>query len=389
MEEISLRELIEVLIKRKKIIMGVTAFAVVAAIIVSLFVLKPQYEAKMVLITSDPGQQLKEGVGNGNGNIENILDAVSQYPSMNLETYRHQVKTPEVIAKTIEDLELEDEYTVESLSDRIDLATVNGTELITIKMRDKDPKKAADIINKIGQNFISVVSTNTKERVSKISENIKAQMGVEKKKYDDALMELKEILSQPRGADELALELNAKLEQITGFKTRINELDIRKDELQSGLKVAEKEPGRGNSLVIGSKNVILDDSNKILKIELAEIKTSIESVQNKIGQIQKDIEVLQTEHQDKRHKESIIQQKVNISQNTYESFVKKYEELKVTELSKIGEASITVISDAYPANRPVAPRKSLNVAISLVLGLMISVFLVFFQEYWESAKQQN
>lgn len=392
MEEISLRELIEILIKRKNIIIGITVFAVLVSGILSYFILSPQYEAKMVLMTSNLTDQIQNIEANGNGNVSKVLDAISQYPSMNQETYRQQIKTPAVMAKTIEDLKLEDEYSIESLASKISLEAVKDTELITIKMQHNDPEKAANIINKVGENFISVVESNAKERASKTSENIKEQMEVEKKKYDEALVELKEFLSQPRTADELQLELNAKLEQITFFKTQLNELSIRKDALESAVQVAENEPSQGGNLTIrqtSGMNLIFDDSAKTLKVELAEVKASMESIEGKIAEMQKGIETLQTELQDKQHEKSLVEQKVNIAQTTYEAFVKKYEELKVTESSKIGEASITVISRAFPSTRPVAPRKALNVAISLVLGLMVGVFIAFFQEYWQSTGEEK
>lgn len=396
MEEISLRELIEILMKRKKIIILVTVFAVLAAGILSYFILSPQYEAKMILMTSNISEQFQNIEGNSGGNVSKVLDAISQYPSMNLETYRQQIKTPAVMTKTIEDLNLEDEYSIESLASKINLETVKDTDLITIKMQHTDPEKAAKIINKVGENFISVVESNAKERALKTSENIKEQMEVEKKKYDEALVELKEFLSQPRNAAELELELNAKLEQITYFKTQLNELSIRKDALDAAVEIAEKDPNRSNRLIVrqdstnsGAMNLVLDESSNSLKIELAEVEASINSIKNKISEMQKDIESLQTELQEKKHKESLVEQKVNIAQTTYEAFVKKYEELKVTESSKIGEASITVISKAYPSTKPVAPRKSLNLAISLVLGLMVGVFVAFFQEYWQSTGEEE
>lgn len=392
MEEISLRELIEVLIKRKNIIILITAFAVLAAGIVSYFVLSPQYEARMVLMTSNLSEQFQSIDENGNGSVDKVLDAISQYPSMNLETYRQQIKTPAVMDKTIKDLNLEGEYSIETLASKISLETVKDTELITIKMQHTDPEKAANIINKVGENFISVVESNAKERAVKTSENIKEQMDVEKEKYDAALVELKEFLSQPRNADELELELNAKLEQVTFFKTQLNELSIRKDALESAVQVAENEPSQGGNLTIrqtSGMNLIFDDSAKTLKVELAEVKASMESIEGKIAEMQKGIETLQTELQDKQHEKSLVEQKVNIAQTTYEAFVKKYEELKVTESSKIGEASITVISRAFPSTRPVAPRKALNVAISLVLGLMVGVFIAFFQEYWQSTGEEK
>lgn len=393
MEEISLRELIEILIKRKKLIILITAFAVLAASILSFFVLSPQYEAKMILMASNLNEQIQNNDENGNDNLNNVLDTISQYPSMNLETYRQQIKTPEVMQKTIEDLDLQEEYSVSSLANSITLETVENTELITIKMQHTNPEKAAKIVNKVGENFISIVESNVKERTNKASQDIEKQMAIEKEKYDKALLEQKELLSQPRNADELQLELDAKLEQITTYKTQLNDLTIRKDELESAIATAKSEPNRTNSLTIrqsssgsGTMNLVLDDTEKALKINLAEVQAGIKSTTNKIADMEEDIENLRIELQDKVHKEGLIEQKVDIAQTTYEAFVEKYEELKVTGSTEIGEASISVISSAHPSNNPVAPRKMLNIAIALVLGVMVGVFIAFFVEYWQSTE---
>jgi len=402
MEEISLRELIEILISRKKIICIVTIFAVACSAIFSFFIIDPKYEAKMILMASGTTNDLgNTQLGNtqtaGNGNIDNMLNFISKYPSMNIETYRQQIKTPEVLEKTIKDLKLEDKYNVNTLADKINLETIKDTNLITIKLEDEDPKLAADIVNKLGENFVLFVSNNAGERSAKTSEYLKEQMEVEKKNYDQALLELKEMLSKPRGADELDLELKAKLKQITNFKIQINELSIKKDALTSAIKVSQSDAGESSSLMLqpnlsgkkssvpSSINFSLSDSTKVLKIELAEVETSLNSMKSKLAELQNDIEKLQIEYQDKMHKENLAKKKVEIAQKNYETFVAKYEEVKVTESSKIGEASITIVSKAYPSSNPVSPRKALNMAISLVLGLMVGIFTAFFQEYWQNS----
>ena len=132
MEEISLRELIEILIKRKNLIAGITALAILISVVFSFFILKPTYEAEMILMASNASDSLSNN-NIDTGNLENMLDAISQYPSMNIETYRQQITTPEVMDKTIKDLNLEDEYSIESLANKITLETIKDTQLIKIK----------------------------------------------------------------------------------------------------------------------------------------------------------------------------------------------------------------------------------------------------------------
>lgn len=388
-EEISLRELLEILIKRKNLIAVITAISILVAGIASFFVIKPTYEAKMVLMASNAIEKIIDQ--NGNGTIDKMLDAMTQYPTMNIETYRQQIKTPAVLEKTIKDLNLEEEYNIDTLADKITLETIKDTQLITIKKTSHDPEKAAKVVNKVGENFIEVFSQNLKERATSSSKYVATQLEVEKKNYDEALVELKELLSQPRGASELNLELNGKLQQITEYKTDLNDLSIRREGLKASIDTASKTPSSGSSITLNQNTgkILIDNSERTLKIELADIEASIIAIEAKIVEIQDDIENLQIEYQDRSHKESIANQKVNIAKNTYDSFVKKYEELRVKESSQIGEASFTIISKAYPSTRPVAPRKALNVAISAVLGLMAGVFAAFFIEYWNSTSTKE
>ncbi len=390
MEEISLRELIEILLKRKFMIVGITVIAILVAGIYSYFIAKPVYEVEMILMASNSTEKIGDNTI-ATGNVENMLDALSKFPSMNIETYKQQIKTPEVINQTIKDLAMEDDYTIESFAKGITIETVKDTQLIKIKRTSSNPERAAKIVNAVGENFIEFVSDNIRKRTTASSEYVKTQMENEKAYYDEILLEQKELLSQPRGASEVGMELNAKLTQITEYKSKIKDLDISIASLESAIGVAEATSSKGSSIVLNreSGNILIDDSSKTLKIELAEAKASLEATERTQGILQKEIEDLQVELQDKVHKESQINQKVDIARKTYEAFVKKYEELRVTESAEIGESSITIISRAYPSSVPVGPRKTLNMAIAAVLGLMIGVFAAFFMEYWKSTEDKE
>ena len=397
MEEISLRELIEVLLKRKELIAIITAVSIFLAGIVSFFILDPVYETKMVLMASNFSERLQSNDLNGEG-IDNILNAISKQPQMTLETYRQQITAPRVMRETISDLGLEEEYDVEKLAKDITLETIKDTNLITIKMQHNDSEKAAEIVNKVGENFVEFVSLKAKEQATRASTYVESQMAIEKEKLDEELLKLKEFLSQPRGTSELGNELSARLAQVTAFKTRLVDLEIQKEALTAAIAEAETVAPNADKLMVKPNNIIngngsssyimLESSVQVLKIEKAQVDANIKSTKTKIAETQKLIETLQIELEEKRHQERLLNQNVNIAQNTFDAFVKKYEELRVTESSQIGDATITVISKAYPTTNPIAPKKAMNVAIAAVLGLMIGVFVAFFMEYWKATESQ-
>ena len=100
-EEISLRELIEVLLKGKKIIGIITAVAVILSVIMS-FIMPPVYEARATLLANPIGTQQNKEIVNSN----DVLDTISKYPEMTIETYKEQFLNAEVVQVTIIELDL-------------------------------------------------------------------------------------------------------------------------------------------------------------------------------------------------------------------------------------------------------------------------------------------
>ena len=396
MEEISLRELIEILLKRKTLIIGITIISILVAGIVSFFILEPVYETRMVLMASQFSDKLQPTQIQGEG-IDSLLSTLSKPPAMTLETYRQQIKAPRIMRTTIEDLELEKDYDIEKLAENITLETAKDTNLITIKMEHKNPEMAAKIVNKVGENFVTFVSDKAKEHATTSSKYVETQMKIEREKLDEVLEELKEFLSQPRGVSELEMELEARLEQITSYKTKLTDLKIRRQAIQEAIPVANSSSGNSNKIILKnsqdgnfeSGQVLMGDSSTLLKIEKAEVESDIKNIGAEITVLQDEIEDIQVELQDKKHQERLLNQKVGMAEQTYDAFVKKYEELRVTESSQIGEATITIISRAYPTTKPVGPRKALNVAIAAVLGVMMGVFIAFFVEYWQATEVEK
>lgn len=246
---------------------------------------------------------------------------------------------------------------------------------------------AAAIVNSVGENFIEYVTESTKSRANASSQYVANQMEIEKKNYDDALLEQKELLSQPRSSQEVSMELDVFMSQLTKYKAQKNDLSISREALNAAIDVASSRPGDGSSLTLNQSTgrVLLDSSETTLRMELAEVESQLKSIDMMIPELEKRVEELRVEYQEKSHTESLVNQKVSRAKGIYESFLGKYEELRVTESAQIGEASVVVVSRAYAPVNPVGPRKALNMAIGLVLGLMIGVFAAFFIEYWKQS----
>ena len=435
-EEISLRELIEILLKGKKLIAVITVIAIVLTCVVNFLVLDPVYEARAILVASslnskNQNQSASQGIEELNSKnqnqsasqgIEELLDSISQYPQLSLEAYKEQIKNPQILDQVIEELNLDEkDINRVNLRDMITLNTIQNTNLITISVKNSDPALAADIANTVAKKFTAHITEIAKSQADKSSNYIKTQMEIEKENLDAALLEYKNYLAQPKGLLELQKEVDSKTDLITQYKNDLLNTEIEENKIIASLEAAKRELAntsekiilkktiaddtllsqyigeKGNSSIGDVLNIDLESEeinevytylkNQIsdLEIKLSEIRAQKEALSKAIETTANELEVLQVELAEKQHQDRIMKQKVDFAQSTYEAFLNKYEETRILKSSDIGEASIIIASPAVEPLTPVGPKKMLNMAIAAVLGLMIGVIVVFFKEYWQKS----
>ncbi|QZY55540.1 GumC family protein [Crassaminicella profunda] len=420
-DEISLRELIEVLLKQKKLIIGVTAVCVLAAFVLSFFVMEPVYEAKTVLMASNITDKYK-AKQRGEG-IEGILDSVAEIPDLTIETYKEQLKNPVILEETIKELGLDKkEMTRLDLANIIELETIKDTNLIAIKVKNTDKKLAAEIANTLSKKFVNFIATKSKEQANKSSNSIEEQKDVQKQKLDDVLVEYKDFLAQPKGVKELQADIDAKIKLVTDYKTKLAEEKVNEQQLRAKINRAEDElkttPEKvalkkslsddpymsqvatenstesssdlfGVSIEVEEKNdnyYLLKQTLSDFKIQLSESTAKQQNLRKEITRAQNELEKLQVDFAEKQHDERIITNKVDLAQSTYDAFNKKLEEISIAQSSILEDANIIIETPALEPIKPVSPNKKLNVVIAGVLGIMIGVFLAFFREYWKSTE---
>lgn len=409
-EEISLKELIQTLWRGKYLVIGITVAGMLISGILSFFVISPTYEATASLMASPINSGTNQNQQNAN-NISELLDTLTTTPQMNVDSYKSMITTPEVINSVIKELDLDPEkYTLRSLTDSITLETVQNTNLILIKVKDKDPKMAADIANSLSKNFVNFVNQRVSEQASRTAAVLKQQGDVEAQRLDEAMTKLKEFLSQPRSVDELQSEVNAKIMQITDNKGKLTEAEIQEESLAASLvsareqidntpqtiKVSQAIEGQEAGSVINLNGLkvngevanpaysnLLNQINQ-LEIQLSQVRAQKSALQESIDSLQKELNSLQLELAEKQYQYDKINNELTMAKNGYEAFQQKYQETSIASSSQIGKASIIQVSSAIPPDEPVSPRKLLNITIAAVLGLMVGVFAVFFMAYWKS-----
>jgi len=422
-EEITLRELIEIILRGKWTIAAITIAAILVSGIFSFFIISPTYEARTTLMVSPMVQS--SGQARQNSAYDTLLSYLSQYPQMSLETFRVQVTNPHILNQVIDALNLDrNQYSLNALSNMISAEAVKDTNLIRISVKAKDPELAAKIANTLAPIYVDYLSATLQEQMGKSAAYVEHQMQEEQKNLEAATEALKNFLAQPQSVNELQKDVDAKLEQLTQFKTMLNELEVQENATRASLESAKamlaKEPkileversimsdpvmagiaGEkvGNisdvlDLTVKSQEInqnytLLSDRVAQLEVELAGIISQKEALTANIQKIQKELEGLQTTLAQKQTEYNRLQQQYTIALDTYNTFLQKYQEARITTSSKIGDANIMVVSPAIVPEVPVAPRKALNVAISAVLGLMAGAFVVFFMDYWKNSEPKS
>lgn len=418
MEEISLRELIDSLLKHKIMIIGITLLAIVASALLSFLVLKPVYEAKTTLMAATINLDI---VGADTSEVEKLLNKMGQAPQMSIDAYKEQINAPNTLQATIKELGL-DKLGIDriKLQKMVTVGTIANTNLLFITIKYKEKQIAADIANSLAKQFITTVSENAKEQANKSSVYLKQQMEIEKTSLDDTRLEYKDYLSQPKGKNELESEIAVKISLVTQFKSNLISAGVDETAMKAAIAAGEKELGStpekitlrralvddaylaglakdklGNGVSTANMQIESEEINEAhsmlqqeidkLRLTLADTQSKRENYTKQISSTQVELEGLQVNLAEKQYQETTVLQKMTFAQSTYEAFLKKYEETRIVKSTDIGQSAIIVISPAIEPLLPVGPRKMFNIAVAAMLGLMVSVFLAFFMEYWKNS----
>ncbi|MBU4349047.1 hypothetical protein KJ599_01860, partial [bacterium] len=217
-EEIDLREYINVLLKRKGIIILIFLIAVITAALVSYFYLKPVYQASTILMISKPKYQVE---------LEPKIQ--TQFtPEVSLATYESLIKDREIEEEVIKKLNLDQppyEFTPDSLQGMITIEALKDTNLIKMNLQSGEPKLAKDVANVWAALFVE------KNKDLNLQESKEAQGFIEEQlKISD--QNLSTIEEEIREFDEtnnivaMDKEITEKLNKIMANESRLADLKI-------------------------------------------------------------------------------------------------------------------------------------------------------------------
>ena len=381
-EEIDLREYINVLLKRKNVIILIFLIAVITAALVSYFVLKPVYEASTILMISKPKYQVE---------LEPKIQ--TQFtPEVSLATYESLIKDREVEEEVIKKLNLDQppyELTPDNLQGMITIESLKNTNLIKMNLQTGDPKLAKDIANLWSSLFIE------KNKDLNLQESKETQGFIEEqlKISNQNLSKIEEEIRKFNETNKIEIfenEIKGKAAKVLNYKLRIADVKLslekeiaKKEQFIVELNTQDKILKLDKSIVDDQffhqliSSIIKDNlgvinlsyvSEEINPIyynftqQLISTEVSISSLHAEESQLIKNIndfelelDILKQELAQEKLTQSRLEREYNTAKGVYNVLSQKNEEEKIAVATESG--LIKIASLAYEPRGPIKPNK--------------------------------
>ena len=196
-EEIDLREYINVLLKRKGIIILIFLIAVITAAIISYFALPPIYRSSTVF-----------GVAQIDGQpVINITDTVFSVakvdgqPIIDITEALEIIKSNVVLDEVINLMSLEE--TTEQLKPQVNTEGLKDTNFIKVTVEADTPEKAKSLVENIVKVFIEQHQDEYKEKVKLIEDRLKI-LELQVAEFEKNIQEIEKTKKKIAASEELS-----------------------------------------------------------------------------------------------------------------------------------------------------------------------------------------
>ena len=409
-EDITLREIIAMVLGRKWLICIITAIAVIISGVYSFFILEPTYNASATLLAK-PIESNRINMANG---ISEMIDSLGVYPNMTIDTYKEQVLSSNVLKNTIYDLKLTNSQGEpmqwSNLAKKISVDVVNNTNLLKISVNDKDPELAANIANSVAENLIKNITDNTKKFGEHANSVIEELLYKEEVKLDEQAKKLQMYLANSQNIEQIKIEVQSLFNKINAYNMSL--VDIEKqietdkkalDNLLDGKSTfsgidLEKDISINipinNDITYENMDININSTDKLhdalIIIKATDIETRLiqniaekESLEVKINELEARLIQAQTILAEEEYKYNAILRNYSLMEQTYNAYLDRHKEAVLATTSNIGESAIIITA---PATIPIEKSnhgKLYYLAIGTMAGLIMGVLFALIVAYWK------
>jgi len=379
-DEIDLYELWLTLKRRKKLVLGVTVFFTIAALILSL-ILPPTYKTETTLMPLG---------GKKGGGLSSLLSSLPvslpNFSGQSGITVEAVLKSRTLRERVIRDLNLLPLL----FHDKWD----GKSKRWILKGENDRPPTVLDGAKKL-EKLISV-STDRKTGVITLSVEFERDPKVAYEIAETALKEANNILNEK----SFTLEKRYRIyigKQLVLAREKLLEIEkiykgfvsgrIKKVPLIFGDDAIQYGKLEGELLAKRKKLEILSSSEGASLREVSRLKSEIKRIKAKLYKLQGKVNYISLpEYQLNLQK---LQTQMSIAEGLFETLVKEYEMAKAQEMKE--KISFQIIDPPYipEEDKPYKPKRKLIVAVAFVSGLFLGIFGAFFKEWLDNVRQRH
>ena len=337
-DEISLKELILTLVHNWKIIFGCTLIFAVGMLIYLFGFASPVYQSELEGMTNMYSVSTKYGS--------------YEFPSESPMDYLSVARNNDVLVQLMEAFDVEG--AVENFRDRIEIQEVEESSKFVLTMKAEDPEEA--------KAMLEMLADLTMENLERTYRTLAVETFVNKYALSTLQLQDQKILESNR--------LEAMKSELALIQPTITLKKLAVDDPAYLALIAEQRETRIETL---TEDALLEEviNPHYLSLQglIIELRKSLQDIEVNLEKNERYLNELQ------EIEETIREYRTTGDKSAYEAM-----DIRVfTNQILFSEQA------SYPENR-ISPRRGLNMAIAIVLGGMIGVFLAFFKAYWKEEK---
>lgn len=435
-ETIDLRQLFQVLLRRKWLIVLLVIVAMGSAYISSRR-MTPIYQATASILVRDPGSAermvLETLTGTSRNQVQNYVEI--------LRSRTLALRAAELMGH---DYDVH-ESAFQAFRSSISVSPVSGTETIRISAEDADPARAARIANAVAEAFIEFSRDMNRQQAAGARMFIEEQLQI----VEQQLVQTETALQTYRESERVLApseETRIVLGLLSDLEARHAETQLARDQAMRRLdevrrRLAEEEPSLISSTTISNNPLVSQQRTRLatLETELAGLLENFNEQHPQVVALR--AQMREVEAQISREVERIVTSETRTANPLYQSFVRevieletesmlsasrlaalseqirtvegrlaslpekeltlarlmrdqnvaediylllrnRYEEVRITEAMQT--ADVSILDPSIVPRSPVRPRVMLNVAIAAFLGVFVGVGIAFVLEFMDT-----
>lgn len=420
-EEINLRDLINIILKRKIVILAFVFASVITA--AALNSLQPSiYEASVSIMITPSGIPTAIKSTQMSLDMEKLVSAASK-PTITVATHELLLMSDAVLGRLTARLGLKNnsglKLAPQDIINKLKVIETKETNILQLQVKDADPKAAMDIANAWALEYVGYSQELISGEIKGTGEFITDQFEIARQNLVRAEEKIKDFKDAYK-LDLMHAELDMKKVKLNEYKKQLMDLEFVLQTKEDYLKELKKEISKQEKFTIVSKAITDDllwqealrskdvsalnkrklsseEINPIyqdLETLIVDSEIEINTVKPKKGYLNQSIKstALETDELGKaiNQKEFDLAQlarQAEIYKGTYDNLAQKIEEARLVKAAQLGE--VKIVSLAVEPRLPSRQRGGLNLFVSGILGLVFGACLVFFMEYWQRSKTKT